>query len=352
MFSFKLEKILSFNQYLTFFWSTVGFLAIYVFLYLLRNLIIDKFEHISSKTKNTFDNSLLKSLKQIKLFFLLGVSLYISYYQYFDSENLKTIRDILSIAGLTIQVILMISVLIDETIRQNVDSKQSESSNYAAGGLKLLLKVLLWTFGIFFVLSNAGINITSLIAGLGIGGVAVAFALQNILSDLFSSFAIYFDKPFIVGDFIIVKDKMGIVEKIGIKSTRIRALQGEEIVISNQELTSVHIQNFKKLEKRRAVFTIGVVYETPKSKLKKISFIIKKIITKIPKTEFDRAHLVRFDASSLTFEVVYFILSGDYNEYMDIQHDINLNILEEFAKEKISMAYPTSTVYVTHSSKE
>jgi small-conductance mechanosensitive channel len=196
------------------------------------------------------------------------------------------------------------------------------------------------------VLSNAGVDITSLIAGLGIGGIAVALALQNVLSDLFSSFAIHFDKPFLVGDFIIVGDQMGVVEKIGIKTTRIRALQGEELVFANKELTDAHIQNFKKMRERRVVFSIGVLYETPQKHLQEISWLLRSIIEKQEQVRFDRAHFARFDASALTFEVVYYVLSDEYTTYMDIQQQINFAILEAFSARHISMAYPTQTVYL------
>ncbi len=155
-----------------------------------------------------------------------------------------------------------------------------------------------------------------------------------------------FDKPFVPGDFIVVGDKKGTVEKIGIKTTRLKALQGEELIISNKELTSAQIQNFKKMEERRISFSFGVTYETPVEKVKKIPDIIKDIIDKEDGARFDRAHFSRFDDSALNFDIIYYVGSGDYADYMDIQQSINIKILEVFEEMRIGMAYPTQTIYM------
>ena len=199
---------------------------------------------------------------------------------------------------------------------------------------------------VMLILSNLGYNISSLIAGFGIGGVAIALAVQNILGDLFSSLSIYFDKPFKIGDLIQVGSLTGKVRKIGLKTTRVTSLQGEEIIIPNAVLTGQNIQNFGKLKERRNKFSLGLTYETTTAKLKKIPNIIKKIIEDTTNTRFDRAHFSNFGDFSLNFEVVYYVLSQDYAEFMDSQQNINLKIKEAFEKEGIDMAFPTSTVYV------
>ena len=209
-----------------------------------------------------------------------------------------------------------------------------------------IIKGVIWGFGILLVLSNLGINISSLLAGLGIGGIAVALALQNILGDLFSAFAIYLDKPFEVGDFIVVGESKGTVEKIGIKTSRLRALQGEELIISNKELTNARIQNFKKMKERRITFRLGVTYETPLEKLKKIPEIIKQIITSFEDTRFERAHFVQFGDFALIFEVVYYMTTPAYIDYLNTQEKINFKIKEIFEKENIEMAYPTQTIFL------
>ena len=236
-------------------------------------------------------------------------------------------------------------VLVDYIFKKITEKKKDEGVKTAFSYLSIFAKVLVWSFGLLLILSNLGVNITSLVAGLGIGGIAFAFAIKNILEDLFSSFAIFFDKPFVPGDFIQVGDQRGVVKKIGIKTTRIQATQGEEIVFSNQELTSSQIHNFKKLRERRINFSFGIIYETPLEKIAEISDMVKKIILEIEGARFDRAHFNCFADSALSFEVVYFVMSDDYNQYMDIQQKINLAILEVFKKEGIEMAYPTRVVY-------
>ena len=210
----------------------------------------------------------------------------------------------------------------------------------------IFIKFALWSIGLLLILSNLGFNITSLVAGLGIGGLAISLALQSILTDVFSSLSIAVDKPFQEGDFIVVGADKGTVKHIGIKTTRIQSLQGEEIVISNTELTTARVQNFRKLQKRRVVFNIGVTYSTPTDKLKKIPEIVKRCIESAEKTEFDRAHFWQFGDFSLNFEIVYYIGSKEYVDYMNAQQKMNLAILEEFEKEGIEMAFPTQTVHV------
>ena len=185
-----------------------------------------------------------------------------------------------------------------------------------------------------------------MIAGLGIGGIAIAFALQGILGDLFSSFAIFFDKPFEIGDFIKIGDKSGTVRKIGIKTTRLKSTDGDEIVISNQELTGAVLHNYKKTEERRNVLSLGVTYNTPTDKLKMIPVILKKVIDDAENIRFDRAHFKSFGDFALGFEAVYYVKSGNYTQHMDAQQIVNFAIKEGFDKEGIEIAFPTQTVYV------
>jgi len=184
------------------------------------------------------------------------------------------------------------------------------------------------------------------VAGLGIGGVAVALAAQAVLGDLFGYFVIFFDKPFEIGDFIIVGDKMGAVEQIGIKTTRLRAIGGEQLVFSNKDLTDSRVHNFKKMERRRVVFKLGVIYQTPSEKLKAIPQIVKSIIEKQNDATFDRGHFATYGDFSLDFEFVYYVTGADYTKYMDIQQAINMAIFETFEREKIEFAYPSQTLFV------
>ncbi len=199
-------------------------------------------------------------------------------------------------------------------------------------GLLNVLNVLIWSTGIIFLLDNLGFKISAVIAGLGIGGVAVALAAQTILGDLFSYVSIVFDRPFEVGDYILVDDKAGTVNYIGVKTTRITSLSGEQLIFSNSDLTKSRIQNFKRMEKRRVTFKVGVDYETKPEYLKKIPDIIKKNIENMQDVIFDRAHLVSYSDSSFNFEVVYYVVGREHNKYMDIQQDINLTIFEDLER--------------------
>ncbi len=212
------------------------------------------------------------------------------------------------------------------------------------------LNFVIWITGLLFLLDNLGFKISTLIAGLGITGLAIGFAAQAILGDLFSYFVIFFDRPFELGDFVVFEGNAGSIEKIGIKSTRIRSLSGEQIIISNSKLAGTLVHNYKRMERRRVVFNLGVTYQTKSALLKKIPSIIKEIIEKNENTLFDRTHFSNYGDFSLNFEIVYYILTSDYNIYMDIQQEINLSIFEKFEELGIEFAYPTQTIFLNKES--
>lgn len=205
-------------------------------------------------------------------------------------------------------------------------------------------RVLIWAVVILLILENAKVDVTALIAGLGIGGIAIALAVQNVLGDLLASLSIILDKPFVVGETVRIGALTGVVEKIGIKTTRIRELSGEEVIMSNTEILKSVIQNLKRMNERRITFRIGVRYETPLEKVKLISSWLKTIVDDDPDTRTERVHFVAFGDSALLYEVTYYVLSQDFNEYMDAQERINIAIAEKFKQEGVSFAYPTRTV--------
>jgi small-conductance mechanosensitive channel len=217
----------------------------------------------------------------------------------------------------------------------------------ASRNISAIARLMLWFVGVIFVLNNVGFNVSSVVAGLGIGGVAVALAAQAVLKDTFSAFAIWMDKPFEVGDFIIVGEMLGTVEYVGFKTTRLRSLGGEQLVFSNADLTDSRVRNYKRMAERRVVFSFGVVYQTPLESLREIPGIVRATIESQERTRFDRAHFQGFGDSSLNFEVVFYVLSPDYNAYMDVQQAINLRLVEELGKRGIEFAYPTRQLYVT-----
>jgi len=226
-----------------------------------------------------------------------------------------------------------------------------EGAQTAIGVLRFFGFLVLWSMVAMLVLVNLNVQIAPLIAGLGVGGIAIAFALQRILADIFSSVAIVLDRPFEVGDFIIIGNELGAVERIGIKTTRIRSLSGEQIVMANEDLLTSRIRNFKKMQERRVVFRFGVLYQTPPEELEKIGGYVREIIKNTENTRFDRAHFMEFGDSSYNFEVVYYVLSRDFAVYMDAQQKINVAIVRKLAEIDVEIAYPTRTLFLSGESR-
>ncbi|MEW9585051.1 mechanosensitive ion channel family protein [Paraburkholderia sp. DGU8] len=218
--------------------------------------------------------------------------------------------------------------------------------------LSWMLRGLLWSVLLLAVLANMGVNITAFVASLGVGGVAVALAVQSILSALFASLAIGLDKPFEIGDFIVFGDIAGSIEHIGLKTTRIRSLSGEEIVCSNTELLKNTIHNYKRMSERRIVFGFGVTYDAPPEQLRLIPDKVRQAVDDAGDTRFDRAHFKQFGESSLDFEVVYYVTDPGFNLYMDIQQKINLALMTEFAEAGVEFAFPTQTLHVASAPQE
>lgn len=259
------------------------------------------------------------------------------------SRSLRRDIDAASIIITTFFAVRFILLVIDYSIRYFFQAR-SEGETASLKGISTFISIFVWFTGFMFLLDNLGFKISTVIAGLGIGGIAVALAAQAVLGDFFSYFVIFFDRPFQIGDFITVDDKMGVVERIGIKTTRIASLSGEEIIFPNSNLTNSRIHNFRRMERRRVVFKIGVVYQTPLETIKEIPEIIKNIIQGFEDVKFDRSHFQSFGQSSFDFETVYYVTGSDYNRYMDIQQTINLKLLEEFEKRGVRLAYPTRTL--------
>jgi small-conductance mechanosensitive channel len=248
-----------------------------------------------------------------------------------------------------------ISKVINHIIEVQIRKRQEIDENNSGSLLKflgLIIKIVIWVIVILMIISNIGIEITPLMASLGIGGIAVALALQTILGDLFGAFVIYFDKPFKEGDFIVIGNDMGVVKHIGIKSTRIQALQGQELVMSNTELINSRVNNYKQMEKRRIAFTFGVQYGTGTTELKKIKTIVSKIFDGISGADLNRVHFKEFGDFSLNYEVVYYVESSDYMAYMNIQEEINMKLYKEFEKAGIKFAFPTQTIHLAKSFRE
>lgn len=288
-----------------------------------------------------------KSINKFLVPFLLLGGLYFALEALTFSTRVSKVITVFYYIAAAWFVVRFLIAAINFSILKILEKTRSEEERKKIKPLLSFLNFLIWIAGLLFLLDNLGFNISTVVAGLGIGGIAIALAAQALLGDLFSYFVIFFDRPFELGDFIVFDNKRGTIENIGIKTTKIRSLDGEIIIVSNSSLTNSRVHNFKKLVRRRISFKVGVTYQTPPEKLKSANAIIKSAIDAEEKATFDRSHFFAFSDSSLDFETVYYVESPDYIEYMDIQQRINLKIYEEFGKAGIEFAYPTQTIYVS-----
>jgi len=342
-----LEQTYFGNRLLDYIICVAFFVVGVLFLNLVRLLLIRRLQVWAKQTKTTLDDFLVELLRKILMPFLYCLALYLSVKYLALPKSLDRFINNLAMGILVVFGVRLSIRLLTYTFRLYwLRTSGGDALENSLKGILKVVKFLIWSLAIIFFLDNLGFKVSTVIAGLGIGGVAIALAAQALLGDLFSYFSIIFDRPFEVGDFIIVGDLLGSVEHIGIKTTRIRSLGGEQLVFSNSDLTNSRVRNYKRMEKRRVVFKIGVVYQTPIEKLKEIPGIIKNAINQIDHTAFDRAHFFAYGDFSLIYEVVYYVLSSDYNKYMDVQQEINFIINEEFQKRSIEFAYPTQTLYI------
>ncbi|MBI4243730.1 MAG: mechanosensitive ion channel family protein [Planctomycetes bacterium] len=321
----------------------IGIIIIRIF----KIIVLYRLKVWSKKTATTIDDFLIRIFETTLVPLLYFGIFYLSVKCLTLNQALSKAINVLGVVLFTIFGIRFLIAIIRYGLETYWIKKEGDTTREKSlKGLLTVIKVVVWGVGITFLLDNLGFKISAVIAGLGIGGVAVALAAQAILGDLFSYFAILFDRPFEVGDFIIVEDSLGTVEHIGIKTTRVRSLGGEQLIFSNTDLTNSRLRNYKRMDKRRVVFKIGVTYQTTTEQLKEIPVIITNIIKGIEDAVFDRAHFASYGDFSLNFEVVYYVMGSDYNKYMNIQQSINLKIKEEFEKRKIEFAYPTQTLFL------
>lgn len=314
---------------------------------LFKVFFVGKLKKFFKKTNNNIDDLLIEFFEGFKFIFYIAVSLYLALKVLDFTDTLDIVINNAFLIVLVLQLIFSINKVVKIHITKEIEKRKEKEE---LGHLSLLrisrtvIFVFVWILGILFLLSNMGVKITPIIASLGVGGIAIAFALQRILEDLFSSFTIYLDKPFQEGDFIVIGQDMGKVKKIGLKTTRIEALNGHELVVSNTELTSTRVNNYKKMEKRRVLFNFGILYDTSVEKVGKVNEIIKGIIDRIPDAEFDRSHFKELGDFSLNFEVVYYVKNSDMTAYLDAQQWINFDLMKAFESEGIQFAYPTQTI--------
>jgi small-conductance mechanosensitive channel len=326
-----------------------GLLA-YVLMATVHRMAVKRLAHLATQTRTQADNILLEVLgsTQRSLMALAAVLIGVGLLDLPERWSARVGQ--LWFLAVALQLALWANRLIRIGLQRHVErhagSAGPVSASAAATLLAWALRTLLWSVVLLGMLSNLGVNITAFVASLGVGGIAVALAAQNILGDLFASLAIVLDKPFEVGDFIVLGAVSGTVENVGLKTTRIRSLGGEQVVMSNTELLKQTISNYKRLAQRRIVFGFGVKYGTPPDLLAQIPGIVERAVKAGSRLRFDRAHFKALGESSLDFEVVYIVLDADYNLYMDEQQRINLELMRELAARGVEFALPSRTVYV------
>ena len=344
----------------TFYGNTVYNYAVAVGIFILgiivltifKKIILSRLKKWSETTATTVDDFLVRGIEKSVVPVLYLINFYLAIITLNLPREAKDVIDKVIIILATFFFIRVITSTLKYSLNSYVKRKTPEEEDAERrlkqiNGITLILSFVIWSVGFVFLLDNLGFEISAVIAGLGIGGIAIALAAQAILGDLFSYFVIFFDRPFEIGDFIVLGDFMGTIEYIGIKTTRIRSLNGEQVVVSNTDLTNSRIRNFKRMERRRVVFKLGVIYQTTSRQLAEIPKLVRDIIESQQDVVFDRGHFQSYGDFSLNFEFVYYVLSSDYNKYMDIQQSINLKVYEEFEKLGIEFAYPTQTLFVS-----
>jgi small-conductance mechanosensitive channel len=323
------------------------FAGLCLFIWIFKTIFLVRLKKLAEKTVTTIDDFIIEVTEKVGAPLLYLIAFYASLHNLIVSDNFKMVVNKIGIVVVTYYGIQAVIMLVNYLVSDVITKKETDVTRLkSVKGLMVIVKGIIWAIGILLLLDNMGYKVSTILAGLGIGGVAVALAAQAFLGDLFSYVFIIFDRPFQVGDFIVVDDFSGTVEDIGVKTTRVRSIDGEEIIFSNSNLTGSRIKNYKRMVSRRVVLTLGVTYSTPVDVLKKIPDVVKNVITGVQGAKFERVHLNVLADSSINFEAVFNVEGSDYVKYMDIKQEINIKVLEELAKLKADLAFPTRTVYV------
>lgn len=322
-------------------------LVVFICMQVLKQFAAWRLAKLAARTPTLIDDAFVAALRQTNAFPVLLIAIYLSSLvlalPYVVKVALQTVAILALILLMALWANAAITFWVNTYQRRVLEVDAAQATTIQA--ISYIVRVVVFSLLLLLALDNIpGVEVTPLLASLGVAGIAVSLALQNILADLFASIAIALDKPFVINDFIIVGDFLGTVEKIGIKTTRLRSLGGEQLIFPNADIVNSRIRNFKRMEERRVDFRFNVTYWMSYEKLRRIPGIVEEIINEVDDTRFDRAHFASFGEFALVFEVVYFVLSADFNKYMDIQQAINLGIFEAFEREGIAFALPEQTV--------
>jgi len=351
MFNSFLQEIYFYNRVIDYIIAIAIFLFAVFIITILKNFLIKMLKSFARKRSTTINSRFVDTF-QNKMKPVINLLYFGAFYLGVNQLNipafLERMINIFVIALLIFYGVRFTLSILSYYLDNYWIKKEDDATRITAmRAIETFLKITIWTIAVIVLLDNFGIEVSALVAGLGIGGIAIALAAQNILGDLFSYFIIFFDHPFEIGDFLIIDDYLGTVENIGIKTTRIRSLGGEELIFSNTDLVNSRLRNYKRMRKRRVLFKFGVIYQTSLEQLKEIPVIVGEIVKQIPGATLDRVHFASYGDFSLDFEVVYYVNGRDYNKYMDLQQEINFKIKEEFEKRGIEFAYPTQTLFLS-----
>lgn len=318
-------------------------------LYLLKRFLINRLRKLSAATNTQFDDALVTIINGPALYLLYLILFRVSMHTLVLGTRVTRLLHVAFTLGFTILGVWMLTSFLRSLLFNYLKRKDGAITRFSqARGLLFTINAIIWMLAIVFAINNLGYNVTAIITGLGVGGIAIALAAQAVLADLFSYFVIFFDRPFEVGDFIVTADKMGTVESIGIKTTRLRTLSGEQLVCSNTFLTNSQVHNYKRMQTRRVVFTLSIKYDTPVEQVKQIPVMVRSIVESTADVTFDRGNFMELAGTALKFEFVYYIQSADYNVYMNKQEEILLQILSQFRTADIRFAFPTQTLYLNN----
>jgi len=324
----------------------IAFVVIGATLFIARTILARRLAKVAARTATTADDALVDLLRRTRYFFILAVAIAGSTLFLDLPTRALSIGRLLGTIALIVQIAIWGNGLITFWFRNYAERKADSdiASRTTIAAFSFVARLILWVMLALVALNRLGYDVTALITGLGVGGIAIALAVQNVLGDLFAALAIVLDKPFVVGDAIAVDTMTGTVEHVGLKTTRIRSVNGEQLIFSNTDLLKSRIRNFRRMQERRVLFTIGVAYDTPAETVARIPTMLREAVEAQQQVRFDRAHFTSYGESALTFETAYFVLSPEYLVYMNIHQAVNLAILRRFAAEHVEFAYPTRTV--------
>jgi small-conductance mechanosensitive channel len=345
------------NTVQAYLYSLAFILAGWLLVAVLDRFVLRRILKLAERTQSGFDDFLILSLKRFGVPALYAVAFYLGVRDLAMRDAVAKALQLGVYFWVAVNAVRFLSSLFQEMLERHMESRAessvvAEQEKKSVRGILVFIKIVLWALAFILVMDNLGVRITTFVAGLGIGGIAIALAAQAILGDLFSYFVIFFDRPFQVGHFIKIGNFKGEVETIGTKTTRNRSLTGETIVMSNKYLTDNQVQNFRLMTRRRIAVHFEVEYATVSALLREIPALARDIVGQAGKTTFDRCHFKEFADSGLRFELVYFVEVPEMVTAMDIQQEVNLRLKDALEARGIAFAFPTRTLHMVSPGKD